>query len=153
MKTYYHEYAHDNHAKWLSELLKIAPSELGEKVANVLGYVGGGLYNCPIDINKIDWKNQMYIDIPWKEELANWDDSDLSRLWVLCHRNMLRVGIRADITKSEDHIDAVGEPYEVPTLILSFYQRNTREGSVMNRLPNCEDMIRDIDDDFKRDRL
>jgi hypothetical protein len=142
MKTYYHEYAHQNHAKWLSEQLKITPSTLGEKVANVLGYVGGGLYSCPIDINKIDWKNQKYIDVPWNEELTNWDDSDLSRLWVICHRNMLRVGIRSEATESDDYI--------TPTLILSFYQRDTRKGSVMKRLPDCEDMIRDIDDDFMK---
>ena len=104
MKTYYHEYAHQNHANWLSETLKISPSALGKRVANVLGYVGGGLYNCPIDINKINWENQIYIDVPWKEELTNWDDSNLSRLWVLCHRNMLRVGISASIVKSDDHI-------------------------------------------------
>lgn len=152
MKTYYNEYAHTNHAKWLSETFHIVPSALGELVANILGYVGGGLYNCPIDLRKVDWTRQTFIEVVWSGDLTNWDDSSLSRLWVLCHRNMVRIQIGATVTESFERNDYGGEPIvsHTPELLLGFHKRETREGSLMDRLPDCEDMIKDIDDDFER---
>ena len=149
MKTYYKEYAHKEHGQWLAEHLNITPSPLGIAVANILGYVGGGLYNCPINLKNTDWKHNFCIEVIWEGDLTNWDDSGLSRLWVLCHRKKIRVEIGATIVDSsyldddDQHVSS-----HAPALNLVFHQRESREGGVMDRLPDCEDMIRDIDDDF-----
>ncbi|MEN6610904.1 MAG: hypothetical protein ABFC24_08675, partial [Methanoregulaceae archaeon] len=127
MKTYYHEYAHKNHAKWLRVTHGITPSPLGVNVANILGYVGGGLYNCPIDIRKIDWTNTFCIRVYWRRYLCNFDDFSLSRLWVLCHRNMVRVEIDAAemATVPGEFSDPEDAPEKVPVLTFLFHQRGT----------------------------
>jgi len=156
VKTQYGEYAHNNHAAWLSGHLKIKPSPLGAKIANILGYVGGGLYNCPVDLRKTDWTNTFIIKVIWKNNhLTNWDDFALSRLWVRCHREMIRVEIGVgEYEEIPPDLDDEGEyPQPGPTtysgLELCFWQRESRTGLIQCRLPDCEDMIRDIDDDFK----
>ena len=134
MKTYYHEYAHLNHAKWLEGHLRgVTISPIGKKVANLLGYVGGGLYNCPVKLNKVDWSHDFVITIVWSGTMANWDGFALTRLWVLC----ARLGLRVEIDAA-----APGR------LEISFWQREGREGGVSERLPDCEALIRDVDDDF-----
>ena len=154
MKTYYDEYAHNNHGNWLRKQLNIVPSPIGIKVANLLGYVGGGLYNCPIDLKEVNWKNEDFIEVIWKKNLTNFDDSSLTRLWVLCHRNMIRVEIGAalhELPKDEDD-DEYEEPQHSPEINLLFHRRTTREGYLSERMPDCEEMIRDIDDDFKEEK-
>lgn len=153
MKTYYTEYAHRRHENWLRDRLKVNLSPLGATVANILGYVGGGLYNCPVDIKKTDWTNTFIISVIWKNNhLTNWDDFALSRLWIRCHREKIRVEISVgeyEEIPGEMDDDDYAEPVKKTGLILSFWQRETRTGLVQCRLPDCEDMIRDIDDDFK----
>jgi hypothetical protein len=153
VKTQYNCYAHHNHGNWLRKNLHINPSPLGATVANILGYVGGGLYNSPIDLKKVEWTNTFIVSVIWKNNhLTNWDDFALSRLWVRCHREMIRVEISVgeyeEIPEDMDD-DEYAEPVKHVGLLLQFWQREKREGNVMGRLPDCEEMIRDIDDDFK----
>jgi hypothetical protein len=152
MKTYFHEYAHKKHAKYVEDVTGKKISDLGKKVANILGYVGGGIYNCPIDITKIDWEHDYCIRVFWHMPLVNFDGFALSKLWVLCHRNMVRVEIDAVKYKSyyhdEDEDSEIQHEYTAVALSLMFHQRKTRTGCVSERLPDCEDMIRDIDDDY-----
>lgn len=127
------EYAHKGHAGWLQghafmEGKTISP--LGIEVANILGYVGRGLYNAPISIKKIDWTDNYCIQVIWSTDLCSWDRFDLSALWVCCCRRKIRLEIDAA---------APGR------LRLTFHQRRSREGTVDKRLPDCEEIIRYVD--------
>jgi hypothetical protein len=64
---------------------------------------------------------------------ADWDNCDLSKLWILCHRLMVRVEIN---------------PCTPRHLKLEFWQRKTREGDISRRLPDCEEMIKLVDSEF-----
>lgn len=65
--------------------------------------------------------------------MANWDFMELSKLWILCHRKMVRFEI---------------SPCNPQYLKLEFWQRRFRDGYISERLPNCEEMIKMIDDEF-----
>jgi hypothetical protein len=62
---------------------------------------------------------------------------------------MVRVEVGATI---ENHSYVNEENEEgcdhLPALNLVFFQRDSRTGNLMDRLPDCEEIIRDIDDDF-----
>jgi len=120
-----HPYAHDGHWEWL-EARGFTPSPLGREVANVLGLVGSGLYNCPVRFESTDWSDPRCIEVNWGGELANWDFPGLSILWAECHRRLLRVNI------------APGSPR---TLKLVFHQRETREGPSPVRMPSAREML------------
>ncbi|OGL46999.1 MAG: hypothetical protein A2161_13770 [Candidatus Schekmanbacteria bacterium RBG_13_48_7] len=129
-------YASMDHAWWIECSLKPRQriSLLGRTVANIIGYVGDGIYNCPIPYNKTDWTDDYYIKILWNGSMANWDFMVLSKLWILCHRKKIRVEI---------------SPCNPQYLKLEFWQRKTRSGSLSERLPDCEEVIKIIDDDFQ----
>ena len=126
-------YANFDHAGWVERNTKQEMSELGKTVANIIGMVGGGIYNCPVNTNKIDWTDDYYIKVLWRGYLSNWDFAELSYLWVLCHRRMVRVTV---------------SPCNPQCLKLEFWQRKKREGSTSERLPDCEKMIEFIDVQF-----
>ncbi len=48
-----YSYAHDKHYQWVEQCTKTICSPLGKEVANVLGFVGNGLYNSPIRVEKL----------------------------------------------------------------------------------------------------
>lgn len=134
------QYAHNDHYKWLLKKDgKLSSgrdiSELGKTVANLLGFVGRGLYNCPIKHNSVEWDDDRYIKVVWSRSMSNWDFLGLSLLWVECHRRMLRVTISGV---------APGR------ISLEFWQRKTREGGTAERLPDCEEMIAMVDKSFGR---
>lgn len=128
-------YANDNHWQWVERNTKKPMSDIGKAVANVLGYVGRGIYNAPINVQRVDWSDDRYICVIWNGSMANWDFPTLSLLWIECHRNMLRVEISA------------GAPRR---LKLEFWQRKSREGDTSARLPDCEEMIVMVDQNFGR---
>ena len=128
-------YANFDHAHWVEKSTKTKLSPLGAVVANILGYVGHGIYNAPLDVCKVDWTNPDYIKVSWRHALCNWDFDELSRLWVECHRRMVRVEIA---------------PLSNKTLQLLFHQRFNRAGDTTQRLPDCEEMIQRVDQDYGR---
>ena len=122
-------YAHDNHFQWLELTTKKHCSPLGKEVANVLGFVGNGLYNAPIEVKKTDWTDDLVISVVWFGGFANWDNFELSALLIECHRRLLRVEI---------------EPHKSSSLKLNFWQRKSRDGGISQRLPELstlQDMI------------
>lgn len=130
-------YANENHYKWVESNTGQKCSPLGRTVANVLGYVGRGIYNAPVNTDRVDWTDDYCLAVVWSGDMANWDQPRLSLLWVECHRRMLRVSIDGC---------APGR------LKLRFHQRQTREGGNCKRLPDCEEMIALIDSEWKRGR-
>jgi len=124
-------YAHDGHVDWLRANYDIKPSKLGIEVANVLGLVGCGLYNAPINHKKIDWKNERMIDVVWGQDLSNWDFCNLSVLLVECHRRMLRVTIM---------------PCNFNYLKLRFFLREKRHGARHEIIPELREIEKMVND-------
>lgn len=128
-------YAHNNHWEWIAGNTRQPISDLGKAVANVLGYVGRGIYNAPINVDRVDWTDERYIVVTWSGPMANWDFPTLSLLWIECHRRMLRFELSACAPRR---------------LKLEFWQRKSREGSTSARMPDCEEMIQMVDREFMR---
>jgi hypothetical protein len=68
-------------------------SPFHEKVMDILGIVGGGIYNCPIAWDSINWDCGGGIDLIWRGELATYDFAGLTRLVFLCHIARIRCSI------------------------------------------------------------
>ena len=129
-------YAGDYHWEWLKrQKIDHVCSELGREVANILGYVGCGLYNAPINIHKIDWSDPYVIDVIWSTPLSNWDRPELTLLWVECARRMIRVSI---------------EGCAPHRLRLLFHKREMRHGGISKRLPDVEELVSLVDGQWGR---
>ena len=121
------EYANNDHWKWVQALQKDKPmSEIGKTVANILGYVGYGIYNCPISHNRIDWTDDYFVKVNWRHSLSNWDFDNLTRLVLECHERLIRVEMSGSA------------PYMIKMI---FHQRKGREGEMSERMPTIEEMI------------
>ena len=105
-------------------------SELGRKVADLLGDLNRGIYHLnPKSLRKVDWTNPDWIGVTVVDGLATWDYNDLTHLVVLCHDRMLRC-----------QIDGLGPGY----LRLCFHRRESREGRVSQRHPTIMEAIETI---------
>jgi hypothetical protein len=95
-------------------------------VFNILGMVGGGIYNAPIAWDRIQWKGWAHgIAIPWKNDLATWDFNGLTKLVFLCHEARIRCEIR---------------PNGFHGLLLCFWPRKA-EGGMAERHPNLAEAV------------
>lgn len=87
-----------------------ALSPFERKVMDILGIVGGGIYNAPILWDSVQWKNVGGgIIIPWAGDLSTYDFRKLTDLVLLCHAARIRCGIK---------------PYGPRHLALVFHQRS-----------------------------
>lgn len=111
---------------------KPAPEKLTRfqaKVMDILGMVGGGIYNAPINWEKVNWGtgirgSEMFV--PWRDgRMATFDFYPLTNLVLLCHEARIRCEIRA---KAAGHFE------------LSFFQRS-HEGGIAGRHPNIEEAV------------
>jgi hypothetical protein len=120
-------YAHNDHYKWIEENYNITCSPLGKEVANIIGFIGGGIYNAPCNVEKVDWNNNIRIELNWGKSLANYDGQQLTDLVIECHRRMIRVSIEPNMRY----------------IRMTFHQRITRsfEASISKRMPDIETMI------------
>jgi hypothetical protein len=121
-------YAHNDHYKWIESNYGVKCSDLGKEVANILGFVGGGIYNAPIRTEKIDWTDDYCIEVNWEGSLPNYDFSRLTYLVIECFERMIRVSI---------------EPCNFRNLKLRFWRRKTRDlnAGLSERLPTLQHMI------------
>lgn len=131
------EYAHDEHYQWIERNTKTACSPLGRTVANIIGFVGCGIYNAPINYRNVDWTDPRFIEVAWRGGMANWDFPRLSCLWVECHRRMVWVELC---------------PHTFKHIKLCFCQRATRVGSTSARIPDVEEMVSMIDGLYGRQK-
>lgn len=134
-------YVNNEHYLWIESNCKVKCSPLGKTVANILGYVGGGIYNAPINSHKVDWNDNYCLEVAWEGSLANWDFRKLTLLVVECHRRLIRVEI---------------SPLNFRNIKLMFWKRETRdrEAGTSARLPDIEEMIALQDAEWEgQDRL
>lgn len=110
-----------------------ATSDLGVKVATIMGTVWGGLHHFPTK------DHYRYVELPiWAEErhirillnkgmsLATWDAQHLTGLVILAHEFCVRMDI---------------EPATIGTLALSFWPRQRNTGSTMTRHPTITEAV------------
>lgn len=95
------------------------------KVFDILGMVGGGIYNAPIVWDAIVWRWGDGIAIPWRGSMSTFDFRELSMLVLLCHEARIRCEIR---------------PHGFHYLMLTFFQKS-HEGSMAARHPNIDEAV------------
>jgi hypothetical protein len=132
-----------DHAGWVEEnnkganqvyanrrAYKPAPEKLTRfqaKVMDILGMVGGGIYNAPINWQKVVWSfGGRGMSVPWRDgRMATFDFYALTNLVLLCHEARIRCEVRA---KSAGHFE------------LTFFQRS-HEGGIATRHPNIDEAV------------
>lgn len=132
-----------DHARWVEENNKAANQVYGKrraykpapetlsrfqaKVMDILGMVGGGIYNAPINWEKVKWSaGGRGMFVPWRDgRMSTFDFYALTNLVLLCHEARIRCEIRA---KAAGHFE------------LSFFQR-CHEGGMAGRHPNIDEAV------------
>jgi hypothetical protein len=108
---------------------KPLPEKLNEfqsKVADILGMVGGGIYNAPMCHEKVEWNYGLAgVSCTWAQDLATFDFDQLTRLVLLCHEARIRCCI---------------DPAGPRLLRLSFWQRASA-GSLATRHPSIDEAV------------
>lgn len=122
-----------NHIYRNRKAYRPAPEKLTEfqaKVMDILGMVGGGIYNAPINWDKVEWGSGIRhsgIFVPWRDgRMATFDFYPLTNLIFLCHEARIRCEIMA---KSAGNFQ------------LSFFQRS-HEGGMSERHPNLDEAVK-----------
>ena len=120
-------------ADWLKSNMKFLKpdmttvSELGCKVADLLGELYAGIYHLDNKtIEKVEWNNKSYIQVTigWKD-WSTFDFDILTRLVFLAHH----MAIRVDLT-----------PVKYQYMRLLFHQRN-RSGDIFHRHPTLDEAV------------
>jgi hypothetical protein len=123
--------------KWLERRLarenpNIQISELGKKVADILGHVFDGIHNCPATLfhKRTNWESNHHIELVIYGELATWDFNRLTRLVILCHDQCIRLSI---------------EGANIHYLRLFFHTRKRGDDLLIcKRHPTIEEQIKEI---------
>lgn len=133
-------YANMDHAGWMQKHIECqrragrkmhasTPETLNDfqkRVVDILGIVGCGIYNAPINPDKIDWKYGFHgVSVVWQRELATWDFGQLTMLVLLCHEARIRCSIEGSGPRN---------------IRLSFWQRK-EAGGMAERHPNIEEAV------------
>lgn len=106
-------------------------SALGNQIFNLLSdiYCGSHHFVQATNMDKIDWSNDVWIEVPIRGGLYSYDDNKLTAILVLAHDNLLRVEIN---------------PRANRWLSLVFHKRRGRTGRIFERMPTMEDHIKSI---------
>lgn len=101
------------------------------KVIDICGMVGGGIYNSPINWEKVNWgvgawEGHGRMIVPWRDpSMATFDSYQLTMLVLLCHEARIRGGIR---TKGFNQLE------------LTFHERS-HDGNGMMRHPSLDEAV------------
>lgn len=119
--------SHDK--KHLSYYYQGELSDLGIKVLRICSIIHGGLHNTPENtLTKTDWSNKHHIDITTFYSFSTIDDSRLTQLVLLAHDFKIRVEIK---------------PCNFKYFRILFHQRKKRTGSLFERHPTMERVLKD----------
>lgn len=101
-------------------------TEFQRKVCDILGMVGGGIYNAPITHEKIDWNfGHGGVSVTWRHPLSTFDFDELTKLVFLCHEARIRCSLA---------------PAGPSLLRISFWQREAT-GDLTRRHPNLDEAV------------
>ncbi len=102
-------YANFDHAAWVEQqfesikkfkpaLAKKLPDKLNDfqkTVMNIVGIIGGGIYNAPFNLERVNWDHGGGVSLSWRREIATWDFDQLTNLVFLCHEARIRLQIES----------------------------------------------------------
>lgn len=116
-----------NHRRKEGNKLPEKLSDFQAKVIDIVGMVGGGIYNAPIcQADKIQWRYGFGgMSLTWNRELSTWDFEKLTLLVFLCHEARIRCELEAVAPR---------------TMRMSFWQRKAT-GDVSVRHPNLTEAV------------
>jgi hypothetical protein len=112
-------------------------SKLGEQVAKFLDKLWGLHHLNKTSLFKVDWSNDMWVDVVIDKTLCTVDNNDLTRLVVIAHNMLLRIELKG-----------TGPGY----IKLTFHQRTTRsleEGRYWQWCPTIKDHVKRINKNYK----
>jgi hypothetical protein len=108
---------------WIAAPAVLTPFQ--RRAFTILGIVGNGIYNAPIEWDTIYWGHgRAFISLSWRNSLSTFDFSALTSFVFMCHEARIRGEIRPkmrylEITMSERKAD----------------------GSISHRHPNLEEAV------------
>lgn len=83
------------HSNWLLRQ-NVEMSDFGQRVANLLGELFGGIYHIGAQARKADWSQQKFVSIVVPDtRFATYDSHLLTHLVILAHDRNIRVSIKA----------------------------------------------------------
>lgn len=102
-------------------------SRFQQRAFDILGIVGGGIYNCPISWDSLEWEAGTGLGVPWgpSNGFGTWDFDNLTWLVFLCHEARIRCDISPNGPKG-----------------LKIYLHPRRDdGSISERHPNLDEAV------------
>lgn len=115
-----------DHAGWVERACRVTLNNFQRRVVDILGIVGGGIYNAPINNGKTDWNyGGDGVSVVWKDGMATWDMNRLTLLVFLCHLARIRCDLQSAGPRQ---------------LRLSFWQRK-EEGGIAERHPDLAEAV------------
>lgn len=105
-----------------------APDKLNDfqkRAINVLGIVGGGIYNCPVSWNTVKWWPRQLIFTWYGNGFGTWDYHNLTTFMLLCHKARIR-----------GYIGPCNQKY-----LHVFLSEREHEGAIHTRHPNLEEAL------------
>jgi len=106
-----------------------APDKLSDfqaRVFDILGMVGGGIYNCPIAWDTLHWRYGDGLSLIWRGGMATFDGAGLTFLVFLCHEARIRCEL---------------DPAGPRIMRLSFWQRKS-VGGLGSRHPALDEAVK-----------
>lgn len=118
----------DNTRGWSAAPECLSPFQA--KVMDILGMVGGGIYNAPIAWDGVQWRCGRGIAVPWRRHggLSTFDFSELTRLVFLCHAARIRCCINV----------------HGPSHFLLMFHPRSHHGAMGERHPNLDEAVADF---------
>lgn len=106
--------------------VKLSPFQA--KVIDICGMVGDGIYNAPINWDRVQWGNPdsawSGMWVPWRDgRMSTFDGNQLTKLVLLAHEARIRIEIQA---RANGHF------------VLSFFPRS-HDGGCTGRHPNIDE--------------
>lgn len=114
-----------------------APETLNEfprRAFDILGIVGGGIYNAPIAWKSIYITPRMIV-VQWRNSMSTFDFDELTKLVFLCHEARIRAGV------------APGAPRHLEIML----SERAADGGLSARHPNLDEAIKHWRDVFPSD--
>ncbi len=114
-------------ADWVERTFKVKCSDLGRKVADLLGEVFKGIYHLDDrSLRKVLWNDIWNIRVVVSNSLSTYDSSELTHLVILCHDLCVRLEIAG----------------RAPGFLELSFGHRTREGSSIESHPTIEWQIK-----------
>lgn len=105
-----------------------APDDLSPhqaRIFDILGIVGGGIYNAPIVWETVDWQCGRGMSVVWRGGFATFDFDRLTLLVFLCHEARIRCEI---------------DPH-APRHVKLYLHPRTDAGGMAQRHPNLQEAV------------